>query len=95
MSFSVGELAWNVFYVYLVILLVNVLLAWIPRIPYYRWLSAVLGFIHDTAEPYLRLFRSFIKPIGSGPVAFDPSPMIAIVIYSIVGSIIARSIASL
>ena len=92
MSFTAGELAQNVFLVYFVILLLNVLLTWIPRIPYNRWLNAALSFIHETADPYLNLFRSFIKPIGSGAVAFDPSPIIAIAVYSIVGSILVGAI---
>jgi uncharacterized protein YggT (Ycf19 family) len=95
MSFSIGEFASNIFAVYLVILLVNILLTWIPRIPYNRWLNAVLTFIHETAEPYLNIFRSFIKPIGSGPVAFDPSPIVAIVVYSLVGGILVGAVSNL
>lgn len=92
MTFTLGEFALNLFYVYLIILLVNILLTWIPRIPYSRPLNAVLTFIHDTAEPYLRLFRSFIKPIGAGPMALDLSPVIAIIAYSFVGRIVLRAI---
>jgi uncharacterized protein YggT (Ycf19 family) len=95
MSFSIGEFASNLFAVYLVILLVNILLTWIPRIPYYRWLNAVLTFIHETAEPDLNIFRGFIKPIGGGAMAFDPSPIIAIVVYGIVGGIIVGAISDL
>jgi YggT family protein len=94
-SFTIGEFANNVFTVYLVILLVNILLTWIPRIPYSRPLNAVLTFIHETAEPYLSLFRSFIKPIGGGAMAFDPSPIIAIVVYGIVGGILVGAISDL
>ena len=95
MTFGLGEFANNIFYVYLIILLVNILLTWIPRIPYSVPLNAVLTFVHETAEPYLRLFRSFIKPIGAGPMALDLSPVIAIVVYSIVGGILVGAISNL
>jgi YggT family protein len=51
------------------------------RIPYSRWSSAALGFLRDVCEPYLGLFRRFIPPIG--PV--DVSPIVAILVLSIVG----------
>jgi uncharacterized protein YggT (Ycf19 family) len=95
MSFSIGDFASNLFGVYLVILLVNILLSWIPRIPYNRVLNAVITFTHETADPYLNIFRSFIKPIGGGPVAFDPSPIIAIVVYSLVGGILVSAVSNL
>jgi YggT family protein len=58
------------------------------RVPYARWSSAVLGFLRDVCEPYLGLFRRFIPPIG--PV--DVSPIVAILILQIGGSIIINLI---
>jgi YggT family protein len=58
------------------------------RIPYSRWSSAALGFLRDVTEPYLGLFRRFIPPIG--PV--DVSPIVAILLLQIVGSIIINLI---
>jgi YggT family protein len=54
------------------------------RVPYARWSSAVLGFLRDVCEPYLGVFRRFIPPLG--PI--DLSPIIAIVLLRIVGSIV-------
>jgi len=51
------------------------------KIPYSRWSSAVLGFLRDVVEPYLRIFRRFIPPIG--PI--DISPIVAILVLQIVG----------
>ena len=45
------------------------------RLPYARWSDAILTFLRDVCEPYLRLFRRLIPPIGM----FDFSPMIAII----------------
>ena len=34
------------------------------RPPYSRTLDVVLGFLRDVTEPFLRLFRRFIPPMG-------------------------------
>ena len=51
---------------------------------YYRWLDTVLTFLRDVAEPYLRIFRRFIPPIG--PI--DISPIVAIIVLQFVGRLI-------
>jgi len=58
------------------------------RVPYSRWSSAILGFLRDVCEPYLGLFRRFIPPLGP----LDLSPIVAIFVLQIVGSIIVRLI---
>jgi YggT family protein len=55
---------------------------------YYRWLDSVLTFLRDVAEPYLRIFRRFIPPIG--PI--DISPIVAIIVLQIVGSLIIGAV---
>jgi YggT family protein len=54
------------------------------RVPYSRWLNAVLDFLRDVTEPYLRLFRPL--PLRIGPL--DLTPMVAIIVLQIVGSIV-------
>jgi YggT family protein len=58
------------------------------RIPYGRATSALLTFLRDVCEPYLRIFRRFIPPLG--PI--DISPIIAIFVLRIVGGLIVRAI---
>jgi YggT family protein len=58
------------------------------RVPYARWSDAVLSFLRDVCEPYLRIFRRFIPLIGP----LDISPIVAIVVLQIVGSIIVNAI---
>jgi YggT family protein len=48
----------------------------------------VLSFLRDVSEPYLRLFRRFIPPLG----AFDLSPMIAIIVLYILSSLLGNAI---
>jgi YggT family protein len=64
----------------------SLILAFGGRIPYSRTSSAIMGFLRDVCEPYLRIFRRFIPPLG--PV--DISPMIAIFVLQIVGSIVVN-----
>ena len=58
------------------------------RMPYSRVGSAVLGFLRDTVEPYLRIFRRFIPPLGP----LDLSPIIALFVLQIVANIVANII---
>jgi uncharacterized protein YggT (Ycf19 family) len=58
------------------------------RVPYARWSSAILGFLRDVCEPYLAVFRRFIPSFGP----LDFSPVIAIIVLQIVGSIVANLI---
>ena len=54
------------------------------RVPYSRLLNAVLDFLRDVTEPYLRLFRRL--PLRVGPL--DLTPIVALVVLQVVGSII-------
>ena len=61
------------FTVYLILIFVRILLSWIPRLPYNPVLHAVVTFVHDVTDPYLRLFRRVLPPVGM----FDLSPLAA------------------
>ena len=80
------------FLVYMILIFVRILLSWIPRIPYNRILSAVIGFVQEVTDPYLRLFRRVIPPLGGGGFALDLSPIIAIIVLIIAQSIIVGAI---
>ena len=43
------------------------------RMPYSRWSDALLTFLRDVSEPYLRLFRRLLPTVGM----FDFTPMVA------------------
>ena len=80
------------FLVYTILIFARILLSWIPRIPYNQILSAVIGFIQEVTDPYLRLFRRIIPPLGGGGFALDLSPIIAIIVLIIAQSIIVGAI---
>ncbi len=76
------------FIVYTVLVLLNVLISWIPRMPYRPWLRSVLDFITDTTNPYIGLFRRVLPRFGGGGFAIDLSPMLAIIVLFIVQRIV-------
>ena len=78
--------------IYVVLIFIRILMSWIPRMPYNRYLAAVLTFVTDVTDPYLGLFRRFIPPLRLGPAAIDLSPMIGIFVLLIVGGIVQNAI---
>ena len=71
------------FTIYIFAIFVHILLSWF-QLPYNPWLSKVRGWLYDTVEPYLRLFRGIIPPIGM----FDISPIIAIIVLYVIRAIV-------
>jgi YggT family protein len=81
-----------VFLVYFILIFIRILLSWIPRMPYYPWLRAIVDFVHQVVDPYLNIFRRVIPPLGGGRMAIDISPILAIILLSIVGSVVVALI---
>ena len=81
------------FIVYIILIFIRVLLSWIPRMPYNRWLSAIVDFVHQVTDPYLNFFRRFLPPIGGGGMAFDLSPIVGIILLFIAQGVIVSLIA--
>jgi YggT family protein len=64
----------NVFIsVYILLIFAYILTSWI-RLPYSLWLNRIQRFLYDVCEPYLRIFRRILPPLGP----LDLSPIIAI-----------------
>ena len=78
-----------VFYVYILIIFVyllsNLMFGMGLRVPYSRWSDAILNFLRDVSEPYLRIFRRIIPTIGM----FDFSPIVAILVLYILRAVIS------
>jgi YggT family protein len=58
------------------------------RLPYSRTSNAIMGFLRDVCEPFLRIFRRVLPPLGP----LDLSPMVAIVVLNVAGAIVANLI---
>ena len=66
-------------YVYILLILAYIILSWI-RLPYSIWLSRIQRFLYDVCDPYLRLFRRVLPPLGP----LDLSPMLAVIVLIVV-----------
>jgi uncharacterized protein YggT (Ycf19 family) len=80
------------FIVYIILIFARIILSYIPRIPYNRPLRAVVGFVHETTDPYLNLFRRIIPPVGGGGFALDLSPILAILVLFVVQAVLVGAI---
>jgi uncharacterized protein YggT (Ycf19 family) len=60
-------------YVYILLILLYVISSML-QLPYSIWLSRIQRFLYDVCEPYLRLFRRILPPMGP----LDISPIIAV-----------------
>lgn len=89
---NVADYVQALFEVYIVVIflyiLLNLLFSFGMRLPYSRWSDVLINFLRDCSEPYLRVFRKFIPPLG----AFDFSPMIGIILLYIIQSLIVNAI---
>jgi YggT family protein len=74
--------------IYIVIIFIRILMSWFTRIPYNRYLDAFLRFVSEVTDPYLNLFRRIIPPVRIGPGALDLSPIVGVLVLSIVGGIL-------
>jgi YggT family protein len=90
---DVADYVSAVFLVFFILIFIRILLSWIPRMPYYPWLRASVDFIHQVVDPYLNIFRRVIPPLGAGGMAIDISPILAIIVLSIVWRVVVALIA--
>ena len=78
------------FLVYSIIIVLYVLSSLVfslgVRMPYSRWSDALLSFLRDVSDPYLRIFRRFIPMIGP----LDISPIVALIVLNVVGGIVVQ-----
>jgi YggT family protein len=89
---EVGDYVETLTYVYVALIFVAVLISFLPRVPYNRYLDMFLTFVRDVTNPYLNLFRRFLPTIKLGPGALDLSPMVGTFALLIVGPLLAQII---
>jgi YggT family protein len=59
---------------YIFLILAYIITSWI-RLPYSPWLNRIQRFLYDVCDPYLRIFRRILPPLG--PI--DLSPMVGVI----------------
>ena len=87
---DVADYLQTLLFVYFVLIFIRIILSWVQRVPYNRYLAMVITFVNDVTNPYLNVFRRFIPPLKVGPGALDLSPMLAILVLWIVGGLLVE-----
>jgi YggT family protein len=64
--------------VYILLVFAYILTSWI-RLPYSPTLNRIQRFLYDVCDPYLRIFRRILPPVGP----LDLSPIVAIFVLII------------
>jgi YggT family protein len=89
---DVADYVQALFLVYFILIFANIILSFIPRMPFSLWSQAVINFVRETTDPYINIFRRILRPIGSGPISLDLSPMLAIIVLVVLDGIIVGAI---
>jgi YggT family protein len=83
-----------VIYVYIILIFLHIVIQLLfsagLRPPYSRATDALLGFLRETCEPTLRLFRRLIPAVGG----LDLSPMLAIISLEVLNRVLVEGILS-
>jgi YggT family protein len=69
--------------VYMLLIFAYVLTSWV-RLPYNIWVRRIADFLRDVCEPYLRLFRRVLPPLGP----LDLSPVVAILVLFVIRAVV-------
>jgi uncharacterized protein YggT (Ycf19 family) len=89
---DVAQYVSAVFTVYIICVfawvLLQVLFSFGARPPYARWSEAIMNFLTQVSEPYIRIFRRFIPPLGP----LDLSPMLAIIVLYVAQNVLFSAI---
>lgn len=79
-------------YVYTLLIIVHIVIQLLLsaglRPPYSRATDAVLGFLREVCDPFLRIFRRMLPSFGG----LDFSPIVAILALQLVNSIVVQGI---
>lgn len=69
--------------VYILVILLYIITSWI-RLPYSPTLNRIQRFLYDVCDPYLRIFRNVVPPLGP----LDLSPMLAVISLLIIQQVL-------
>lgn len=82
----------TLFLVYIILIFIRIVMSWVPRIPYNRYLAAVLGFVQEVTDPYLGMFRKVLPMVRLGPAGLDLSPIVGVFVLLILQAVLVSAI---
>jgi YggT family protein len=86
---DVADYVAAIFLVYSILILLNILIGWMPRIPFYsRWFRALLDFVTETTDPYLNVFRRIVPSVGGSAFALNLAPVVALIVLFVVEALV-------
>lgn len=89
---SIADYLSTVIYIYTLLIIVYIVLQLLltvgVRPPYSRAFDAVLTFLRDVCEPYLRLFRRILPMMGP----LDLSPIVAILALQLLNGLVVGNV---
>ena len=88
---DVADFVYTLCLILFILVFIRVLLSWLPRVPYNRWLAGFITFVTQVTDPMLAPFRR-IPPVRIGAVALDLAPMILMFLLLVGGEIAAALI---
>jgi YggT family protein len=91
---TVRDFVYVLYLVYLICIIAYIITSWIP-LPYNVTLNRIQRFLYDVVDPYLRIFRRFIPQLNMGGLGLDLSPIIAIIVLTIVHRLVQAGLASI
>jgi YggT family protein len=87
--YDVADYVNALFLVYIGLIFCNILLSYVPRMPYRPWLRPILDFVTDTTNPFLMTIRRFMPRFGgAGGFAMDFSPMVGTLLLIVVSRVV-------
>jgi YggT family protein len=90
---DVADYVAALFLVYAILIMINILLSWMPRLPAYNpWLRSVLDFVTETTDPYIRVFRRIVPDVGGGGMAINFGPAIGLIVLFVVSAVVVALI---
>ena len=89
---EIADFVSALFFVYSLVLVAWIVVSLVLSLgltpPYNRVVRGTLDFLHDTSEPFLRIFRRLGLQIGP----LDLSPIVALIVLRLVGGVIVAII---
>jgi len=91
---TISNFVYVLYLVYLICIIAYIITSWIP-LPYSVTLNRIQRFLYDVVDPYLRIFRRIIPQLSLGGLGLDLSPIIAIIVLTIVHQLIQAGLGAL